>query len=187
MRTRLSEAGAFEALEPGRREALWQARGSLAAPPMELAGSEREVAFRELTELETVAWDYEATGHSPRGHPLGAMRAKLAALGLPDARAVASMPNGARVRYAGLVIVRQRPGTAKGVVFMTLEDETGFVNLVLWQDVFNRFALVAKTSSFLGATGKIQRESSVVHVVVESLWEPDSLSKQARVRSRDFH
>jgi error-prone DNA polymerase len=187
MRTRLAEAGAFEALERGRREALWQARGSLAAPPMELAGSEREVAFRELSELEKVVWDYETTGHSPRGHPLGPLRDRLAALGLPDARAVQAMPNGKRVRYAGLVIVRQRPGTAKGVVFMTLEDETGFVNLVLWQDVFNRFALVAKTSSFLGVTGKIQRESSVVHVVVESLWEPESLSRKTGVRSRDFH
>ncbi len=187
MRTRLAEAGAFEALEPGRREALWQARGSLVTPPIEFAGTEREVAFRDLSELETVVWDYEATGHSPRGHPLGALRAKLSALGLPDARAVASLPNGKRVRYAGLVIVRQRPGTAKGVVFMTLEDETGFVNLVLWKDVFDRYALVAKTSSFLGVTGKIQRESSVVHVVVESLWEPETLSRKARVQSRDFH
>jgi error-prone DNA polymerase len=187
VRTRLAEAGALETLEPGRREALWQARGSTEAPPIELGATEREVAFRSLTEMETVAWDYEATGHSPRGHPLGALRAKLAALGLPDARAVASMPNGKRVRYAGLVIVRQRPGTAKGVVFMTLEDETGFVNLVLWKDVFDRYALIAKTSSFLGATGEIQRESSVVHVVVESLWEPETLSQRAAVRSRDFH
>ncbi len=187
MRARLAEAGAFEALEPGRREALWQARGSQSTQPIELSGTERDVTFRELTELETVVWDYEATGHSTRGHPLGPLRAKLSGLGLPTARDVQSMRNGARVRYAGLVIVRQRPGTAKGVVFMTLEDETGFVNLVLWQDVFNRHALVAKTSSFLGATGKIQRESEVVHLVVESLWEPESLSKQASVRSRDFH
>ncbi len=187
MRTRLSEAGAFESLEAGRREALWQARGVLDMQPIELGPAEHEVGFRELSELETVTWDYQATGMSTRGHPLGALRAKLAALDLPDARTVQSMPNGKRVRYAGLVIVRQRPGTAKGVVFMTLEDETGFVNLVLWQDVFSRFALIAKTSSFLGVTGKIQRESNVVHVVVESLWEPDTLSRPARVKGRDFH
>jgi error-prone DNA polymerase len=186
MRSRLAEAGALESLESGRREALWQARGVVEASPFELS-AETEVAFRELTALENVMWDYEATGMSPRGHPLGPLRAKLAELGLPDARAVAAMPNGQRVRYAGLVIVRQRPGTAKGVVFMTLEDETGFVNLVLWQDVFNRHALVAKTASFLGVTGKIQRESNVVHVVVESLWEPESLKRRASVRSRDFH
>jgi len=187
MRTRLSEAGAFESIEPGRRDALWQARGAMAPIPIALDAAEGTVEFRALTELETVAWDYEATGHSPRGHPLGAMRERLAAFGLPDARTVAAMPNGRRVRYAGLVIVRQRPGTAKGVVFMTMEDETGFVNVVLWQNVFERYALLAKTTSFLGVTGKIQRESNVVHVVAESLWEPELLRPAANARSRDFH
>jgi error-prone DNA polymerase len=187
MRARLAEAGAFEALEPGRRHALWEATGALTPPPLPLAGDEAPVEFRKLTELETVAWDYETTGHSPRGHPLGPLRATLAAAGLPDARAVAALPNGRRVRYAGLVIVRQRPSTAKGVVFMTMEDETGFVNVVLWQDVFERHAVLAKTSSFLGVTGKIQRESNVVHVVAESLWEPETLRSPAPVRGRDFH
>ncbi len=186
-RSKLAEAGAFAVLEPGRREALWQARGTREAVPIEMSGDERDVAFTELSELETVAWDYETTGHSTRGHPLGAMRARLAALGLPDARGVSTTGNGRRVRYAGLVIVRQRPSTAKGVVFMTLEDETGFVNVVLWKDVFERYALLARTASFLGVTGKIQRESNVVHVVAESLWEPDSLRAPPRARSRDFH
>ena len=186
MRTRLSQAGAFEAIEGGRRDAIWQARGS-AAPPFPTLGPRGAVEFRDFTEMETVAWDYETTGHSPRGHPLAAMRERLPALGLPDARAIATLPNGRRVRYAGLVIVRQRPGTAKGVVFMTMEDETGFVNVVLWQDVFERYALLAKTSSFLGVTGKIQRESNVVHVVAESLWEPETLRSPASVRGRDFH
>ncbi|MDH5627025.1 MAG: OB-fold nucleic acid binding domain-containing protein, partial [Candidatus Krumholzibacteria bacterium] len=186
-RSKLAEAGAFAVLEPGRREALWQARGTRETVPIEMSGDERDVAFAELSELETVAWDYETTGHSTRGHPLGAMRARLAALSLPDARGVNTLPNGRRTRYAGLVIVRQRPSTAKGVVFMTLEDETGFVNVVLWKDVFDRYALLARTASFLGVTGKIQRESNVVHVVAESLWEPDSLRAPARARSRDFH
>ena len=186
-RTKLAEAGAFAILEGGRREALWQARGTMEPAPIGMSGDEQDVAFTGLSELETVAWDYEATGHSTRGHPLGAMRQRLAALGLPDARGVNALPNGRRTRYAGIVIVRQRPGTAKGVVFMTLEDETGFVNVVLWQDVFNRHALLAKTSSFLGVTGKIQRESDVVHVVAESLWEPDSPRAPAGARSRDFH
>jgi len=187
MRTRLSQAGAFELIEGDRRDAIWQARGTVEASPMQLESAEGDVAFRELGDLETISWDYETTGHSPRGHPLAAMRERLQALGLPDARGVAAMPNGRRVRYAGLVIVRQRPGTAKGVVFMTMEDETGFVNVVLWQDVFNRYALIAKTSSFLGVTGKIQRESNVTHIVAESLWEPGSPREQARTRSRDFH
>jgi error-prone DNA polymerase len=186
-RTKLAEAGAFQTLEGGRREALWQARGTQARAPLALSGDDRDVAFRELTELETVAWDYETTGHSTRGHPLGVMRDTISALGLPDARRVNALPNGRRVRYAGLVIVRQRPSTARGVVFMTMEDETGFVNIVLWQNVFDRYALLAKTSSFLGVTGKIQRESDVVHVVAESLWEPEHVGHPTRARSRDFH
>jgi error-prone DNA polymerase len=187
MRTRLSQAGAFEAVEGDRRDAIWQARGTVEASPMQLDSADGDVVFRELDEMETIAWDYETTGHSPRGHPLAAMRERLQALGLPDARGITSMPNGRRVRYAGIVIVRQRPGTAKGVVFMTMEDETGFVNVVLWQDVFNRYALLAKTSSFLGVIGKIQRESNVIHIVAESLWEPGSPREQARTKSRDFH
>ncbi|MEO1175392.1 MAG: OB-fold nucleic acid binding domain-containing protein [Myxococcota bacterium] len=85
-----------------------------------------------------------------------------------------------------MVICRQRPSTAKGVVFMTLEDESGFVNLVLWQDIYDRFKVVAKTSSFLGVTGRIQSNHAVVHLVAEKLWTPD-LSETPEVASRDFH
>ena len=100
------------------------------------------------------------------------MRASLTRQGLPDARTVASMKNGENVRYAGLVICRQRPGTAGGVVFMTLEDETGFVNVVVWESVFQRYSVLAKTLSFLGITGTLQVEDNVVHLVAETFWEP---------------
>jgi len=76
------------------------------------------------------------------------------------------------VRYVGLVINRQRPKTAGGVTFMTLEDETGFVNLVVWRDVFAKYALLAKTVSLLGVTGHVQSESGVVHVIAREFWEP---------------
>ena len=97
------------------------------------------------------------------------------------------MKNGAKVRYAGLVICRQRPGTAGGVVFMTLEDETGFVNVVIWESVFQRYAVLAKTVSFLGISGTIQAEDGVVHLVAEELWEPRVKLKPASTGSRDFH
>ena len=100
---------------------------------------------------------------------------------------VASMQNGEKIRYAGLVICRQRPGTAGGVVFMTLEDETGFVNVVVWESVFQRYAVLAKTVSFLGITGKLQVEDGVVHLVAERLWQPRAELKPASTRSRDFH
>jgi len=115
------------------------------------------------------------------------MRASLAQQGLPDARTVTTMKDGANVRYAGLVICRQRPGTAGGVVFMTLEDETGFVNAVVWEGVFQRYSVLAKTVSFLGITGKLRVEDSVVHLVAEALWEPGVELKPTAAPSRDFH
>jgi error-prone DNA polymerase len=115
------------------------------------------------------------------------MRASLADQGLPDARTVATMKDGHNVRYAGLVICRQRPGTAGGVVFMTLEDETGFVNVVIWESVFQRYSVLAKTVSFLGISGKLQVEDGVVHLIAEKLWEPRIELKPSGAASRDFH
>jgi len=115
------------------------------------------------------------------------MRGELRAQGLPDAVNIRCLPDGRRVRYAGLVISRQRPSTAEGVVFMTLEDETGFVNLVLWEKVFEKFSTLAKTASFLGVTGEVQARSGVVHVIVEQLWVPRIDAQPRAMQSRDFH
>jgi len=97
------------------------------------------------------------------------------------------MRDGRRVRYAGLVICRQQPGTAQGVTFMTLEDETGFVNVVLWPSVFARHAVLAKTATFLGITGTLQVQQGVVHLVAEKLWKPHVEREPASASSRDFH
>ena len=152
-----------------------------------LDGPALEEAIPALDALETISWDYRATGHSPRGHPLEPLRPLLAALKLPEARAVNAMADKSPVRYAGLVINRQQPGTARGVVFMTLEDETGFVNLVLWPDVFKKNAVLARTEAFLGVTGKLQKQDGVVHLVVEELWTPRLEREPAHAPSRDFH
>ena len=96
------------------------------------------------------------------------------------------MRPGRRVRYAGLVICRQRPGTAKGVTFMTLEDESGFVNLVLWPDVFARHELLAKTEAFLGVSGKLQVQDGVTHLVAAKLWRPELGASPAAPPSHDF-
>jgi error-prone DNA polymerase len=188
---RLAEAGAFETLEPHRRSALWTIRGSghdrVTVPRLALEETEPHVDFQPLSDFETIGWDYESTGHSTRGHPLSPVREELRSLGLPDAKTVMHTPNGRRVSYAGIVINRQRPSTAKGVVFMTLEDETGFVNLVIWKDVFQKHLVIAKTASFLGVSGRVQSESGVVHLVAESLWDPRTRRKPAKRGSRDFH
>jgi error-prone DNA polymerase len=154
--------------------------------PLALSARDRKPGFASLTDYEEIIWDYRRTSHSVRRHPLEPMRPALARHGLPDARTVASMKNGEKTRYAGLVICRQRPGTAGGVVFMTLEDETGFVNIVVWESVFQRYTVLAKTVSFLGISGTIQAEDGVVHLVAEHLWEPKNELKPALVASRDF-
>jgi len=187
--TRLAEAGAFEKIQLHRRNALWRVRGHAreTVPRLALKDDEPRVDFQPLNEFETIGWDYDSTGHSTRGHPLSPVREELRSLGLPDARAVTGLSNGRRVSYAGIVINRQRPSTAKGVVFMTLEDETGFVNVVIWKNVFQKHMVLAKTASFLGVSGKIQSDSGVVHLVAESLWDPTTRRRPRKRGSRDFH
>ncbi|MBM3450022.1 MAG: DNA polymerase III subunit alpha [Armatimonadetes bacterium] len=174
----LAEAGAFEALGPGgvpldRRSALWRVRAlaTRRAVTLPLEVREADPDFDPLRDFEEITWDYDASSHSTRGHPLGPLRAALTQMGLPDARGVAAMRDGERVRYAGLVICRQQPGTASGVTFYTLEDETGFVNLVVWRKVFEKYPVLAKAALFLGVAGKLQKQNEVVHIVVDSLWE----------------
>ena len=185
----LAEAGAFDGFNVDRRTALWDVRRLARAREESLSFPARESKplFESLSSFEEVKWDYRTTSHSPRRHPLAPMRASLARQGLPDARTVTSMKNGENVRYAGLVICRQRPGTAGGVVFMTLEDETGFVNVVVWESVFQRFSILAKTLGFLGITGTLQVEDNVVHLVAEKFWEPKVDVKPTGAPSRDFH
>ena len=186
---RLAEAGAFARFEGARRDALWEALdlGRMPASSLPLTPREPRPDFEPLGAFETIAWDYQYTAHSTSGHPLAPLRDALTSRKLPDARTVAAMPNGRRVRYAGIVICRQRPATAASVTFMTLEDETGFVNVVVWKQVFDDHAVLARTASFLGVTGKLQCESGVVHIVAEALWAPAIPARPPAARSRDFH
>ena len=186
---RLAEAGAFAPFEGRRRAALWQAQGlgPASEAPLPVAPDEPLPDFDPLDDFQAIDWDYRFSAHSTRGHPLAPLREALAAQNLPDARTVAGMPDGRRVRYAGLVICRQRPGTASGVTFMTLEDETGFVNIVIWKQVFDDHAVLARTASFLGVSGKLQSESGVVHLVADALWAPEIPARPPTAGSRDFH
>ena len=190
----LAEAGAFACFGPlgpfgpDRRGALWQVLGTETGgpPPLPLKSRGAPPRFQSLNSLETILWDHQAAGHSVQGHLLKPRRAELAARGLPTARELNGMPDGRSVRYVGLVICRQRPGTAQGVTFMTLEDETGFVNLVIWEKVFERNALLARTLHCMGVTGNLQVGEGVVHLVVEAVWDPKLEDRTLRLRSRDF-
>jgi error-prone DNA polymerase len=152
-----------------------------------LEGADNGPVFETIGPGATIAWDYRASSHSVRGHPLAALRPALRAQGIPDARMVQTLASGTRVRYAGLVICRQRPATASNVTFMTLEDETGFVNLVLWDRVFQAFAVLARTAHWLGVTATIESKQGVVHLIAQRLWAPRVGTGTAHGRSRDFH
>ena len=184
----LAEAGAFDCFGKSRREALWAVRGAARVQPLPLGLlAETLPKFQALSLFETINWDYERSQHSSLGHPLGPLRPLLAARRLPDARTLMGWADGERVRYAGVVICRQRPGTAAGVTFMTMEDETGFVNLVIWTKVFERYKLLIKTASFLGVTGSLQVHEGVVHLIAQRFWLPDIGANPAPTPSYDFH
>jgi error-prone DNA polymerase len=189
--TQLAESGAFSEFDDNRRTAIWHVKGLAHTPysPLPLRQSGNEPVFGSLDSFDTIDWDYRTMAHSTHGHPLAPLRPQLSACKLPDARSVGNMADGVFVRYAGMVICRQRPGTAGGVVFLTLEDESGFVNVLVWQRVFNAHALLIKTSDFLGVSGKLQNEEGVVHVVAESFWDPHAQSgvRPTSGGSRDFH
>ncbi len=186
---RLAEAGAYHRLERSRRSALWQIRRleKTRYDELVIADVHRKPRFPGLDALESVIWDYRSSDHSVLAHPLAPLRGRLTEFGLPDAATLNGMRHGSNVRYAGIVICRQRPGTAGGVTFMTVEDETGFVNVVLWKNVFTEYEMLAKSAAFLGLVGKLQVESGVTHLVAERLWIPELDRDPAQTRSRDFH
>ena len=190
---RLAETGAFTRFQSARRAALWEVHGltrllKSQAATLPLMPREALPDFDPLNWFQTITWDYQFSSHSTHGHPLAPLRDILTAQQkLPDAQTVAAMRTGQWVRYAGIVICRQQPGTARGVTFLTLEDETGFVNVVIWKQVFDDYAVLARTASFLGVTGKLQAESGTVHLVADELWVPQMTTQPAPAGSRDFH
>lgn len=185
----LAEAGAFECFGLNRRDAIWQVRslGRFMQDSLPLRPVPSQISFASLTDADRVIWDYRTSHHSTRGHPMRGLREALRLRGIPEATLVHQRNDGEKTSYVGLVICRQRPGTASGVTFFTLEDETGFVNVVVWRKVFDRYATIAKTASLLGVSGEIQKADGVIHLVASSLWIPEVSIEDATLRSRDFH
>ncbi len=183
----LAEADAFCSYGVSRRQALWRAQRPHAPSAVPLVDKETLPLFAELSGFDAIGWDYAATSHSTRGHILRELREQLRALKMPDAKTLNGWQHGKRTRYAGMVICRQRPATASGVTFMTLEDETGFVNLVVWKQVFEKFDILIRTASLLGVVGRLQSEHDVVHLVAEQFFVPNLSRPLPEVSSRDFH
>lgn len=199
---RLAEADAFRSLGLDRRAALWLALGKekrLRPLPLfdaaEAAdacgnGDGREdaspAALPALTDEEQVIADYTTAGLSLRAHPLSFYRRELTAMNVLPAAALAEVANDQRVRVAGLVLLRQRPSTAKGITFVTLEDETGAANLVVHPGVWQRFHAVAHRSAAIVARGRLESRSGVIHVVVDRLEDLPRQISALRIQSRDF-
>ncbi|MDX2223652.1 MAG: error-prone DNA polymerase [Rhodospirillaceae bacterium] len=181
----LAKADVFAGLGLDRRAALWRIR-ALGETPLPLfaavedsspgAGghngfaalfAEPSVILPAMTLGEQVVQDYDALRLSIRKHPLALLRPILKREGVAQNATLADLPVDRRVTVAGLVLVRQRPGTAKGVIFATLEDETGVANVIIWPHMFERFRRIVLGSLLLRVTGRLQRESGVIHVVAD--------------------
>jgi error-prone DNA polymerase len=187
----LAEAGAFEPLAHGRREAIWQVHAPRGDGLFAGVGLGDPVPrLLPLTRAEQLTLDYARTGLSISDHPMRLARLHLSSR-IKSAQEVARLSARTKVSSGGLVICRQRPGTAKGVVFITMEDETGFVNLILYSRIFDEFRHVATTSALLLAHGLIEREGEVVYIVVQRLEKlaVPALGKkiESGSMSRDFH
>ncbi len=181
----LAESGALSVFGLGRREAIWKARGPRERDLWASVDLGDETPkFVPMPRAEQLSLDYRATGVAVGDHAMSVVRASLPRH-FATARVLASLPHGARVSTSGMVICRQRPQTASGVVFITLEDETGFINLILWAKTFERWRHVATSSSLLVAHGKIEREGEVIYVIPNRLERLSLYDVPAM--SRDFH
>jgi error-prone DNA polymerase len=181
--SRLSRADAFQSLEPNRRAALWQ---SLPEQLELFTVDDPAVALARLSPWEEVSADYRNLGLSLRDHPLKFLRPQLEKSRVTTSAGLISLAHGRRVRVAGLVLVRQRPATASGITFVTLEDETGVSNLIIHPKVWERFHRVARRSQAMIAQGTVQRREDVIHVFVDYLEDLTESLQSTAVRSRDF-
>ncbi len=186
--SRLAAADAFRSLDLSRRPAYWM---SLAVTPLEplLANlpDESPPALPLLSPAEEVIHDYHAQRLSLRGHPFSPLRETLNAQHVVTAASLQELKANRRYRVAGLVLVRQRPGTAKGTTFMTLEDETGSANLIVWPHVWERYRRVGRLARAVLATGLLQKQDGVTHLIVDRLQDlTEQLPNLGHV-SRDFH
>jgi error-prone DNA polymerase len=205
----LADADAFGSLGLDRRRALWAIRGLDPAPlPLFAAAAVAEASREPAVALpaaplgEQVAEDYRTLRLSLKAHPVALLRSRLARDGYAESRRLSELPHGRPVRVAGVVVTRQQPGSANGVIFITLEDETGNANLIVWPKTFERFRRVVLRSTMIGVEGRVQRDGIVVHVLAERLVALDRLLGRLNadvaatsaqdeagfdLRSRDFH
>ena len=183
----LAAAGALASLAGHRRFARWLASGAESRPALGVPIEGAVPAFAPPPEGEEIAADYASLGLTLGRHPLALLRENLERLGLITAEKLRAKPHGSTVRTAGLVTCRQRPDTANGMVFVTLEDETGTSNVVVWRDVGERQRRELLGARLLEVQGMIERDGEVVHLVARRLADHSALLGRLALRTRDFH
>lgn len=224
---RIAEADGFACLSEDRRQGLWKVRGLGEAPlPLFAAADAREAGFspeglepptalKSMTEGREVVEDYRTLQLSLRAHPLSFLRSALDGMGVVRCADLAHIRDARNIEVAGVVLVRQRPGSAKGVLFVTIEDETGIANGILWPDRFDIYRRQIMSASMIAMRGRLQREGEVIHIICDRIVDhdallrtvgrsdlsitpgrgdgarngggPDSREPGLRIRSHDFH
>lgn len=186
--SKLAQADVFNSIGMNRRNALWQALPTQQTLPMfdDLPSQPSPDTLPTMTPQEEVISDYQTSGLTLRAHPLSFIRDQLDQLRVAKAESLAECPVKRRMKVAGLVLLRQRPSTANGITFVTLEDETGFANLIVRPDVWERFHRAARTSKIMMASGIVQREGDIIHVLTDRIEDVSELLDNVDSRSRDF-
>jgi error-prone DNA polymerase len=203
-REALAAADALQGLASDRHRAFWEVAGYEKSLPLfavpdvagqgpddwPQAGADKQ-AFVEImlprpTEAQDIIADYVSTGLTLRRHPLALLRSHLQRYRVVTAAQLPQLADGALVKVAGIVTSRQRPQTASGVTFMTLEDESGFVNVVVWSTVSERHRLTVREALLLGVSGRVQMSEGVIHVLAGELVDLSSWLSALELKSRDF-
>lgn len=184
---RLAQADAFHDIARDRRQGLWKVRGLGDAPlPLFAAADDREAAFspegvepavalRPMTAGREVIEDYRATQLSLRAHPVSFLRERLRAMKIVRCGDLAGIRDGRNVEVAGVILVRQRPGSAKGILFVTIEDESGIANGILWPDRFEIYRRQVMTSSMIAMRGRLQKEGEIIHIICDRITGHDEM------------
>ncbi|HKB84212.1 MAG TPA: error-prone DNA polymerase [Burkholderiales bacterium] len=185
----LAAAGALESLAGHRRNAAWLVAGIEKRPALlaRAAIVESEITLMPLTEAQDILADYDSNGLTLRRHPLALLRPRFEKHSFSTAEQLRHMPTKTPVHVVGLVTCRQHPGTAKGVIFVTLEDETGQINVVVWKKLSQKQRRPLLGARLLHVEGTLEREGDVIHVIAENLVDRSVLIGNLNASSRDFH
>jgi error-prone DNA polymerase len=184
----LASSDALRSLEGHRHKARWAVAGAEKSSGLFTSMDRFEAAplLQKPTEGQNIVADYQSVGLTLGRHPLHLIRHRLDRYRHVQAEQLASFKTGKNISVSGLVITKQRPGTASGVTFVTLEDETGHINLVVWKQVAETYRAVLLNSRLMGVRGELQIEGAVIHVIAKQLIDHTEMLGGLNVNSRDF-